>query len=66
MNSLSLPAINALSSYEVSAVNDGCYQFFTDHGVHCTVEFVLDDSLMSRETYHLVIVNVSAKHNIRL
>ena len=59
MNSLSLSAINVLSSYEVSAVNDGCYQFFTDHGVHCTVEFVLDDSLMSRETYHLVIVNVN-------
>ncbi len=59
MNSLSLPAINALSSYEVSAVNDGCYQFFTDYGVHCTVEFVLDDSLLSHETYHLVIVNVN-------
>lgn len=59
MNSLSLSAINVLSSYEVSAVNEGCYQFFTDHGVHCTVEFVLDDSLMSRETYHLVIVNVN-------
>ena len=59
MNSLSLHAVNASSSYEVSAVNDGCYQFFTDHGVHCTVEFVLDDSLMSRETYHLVIVNVN-------
>lgn len=59
MNSLSLPAINASSSYEVSAVNDGCYQFFTDYGVHCTVEFVLDDSLLSHETYHLVIVNVN-------
>ena len=59
MNSLSLSAINVLSSYEVSAVNEGCYQFFTDHGVHCTVEFVLDDSLLSHETYHLVIVNVN-------
>ena len=59
MNSLSLQAVNESSSYEVSAVDDGCYQFFTDHGVHCTVEFVLDDSLMSRETYHLVIVNVN-------
>ena len=59
MNSLSLHAVNASSSYEVSAVNDGCYQFFTDYGVHCTVEFVLDDSLLSHETYHLVIVNVN-------
>lgn len=59
MNSLSLHAVNASSSYEVSAFNDGCYQFFTDYGVHCTVEFVLDDSLLSHETYHLVIVNVN-------
>lgn len=59
MNSLSLHAVNASSTYEVSAVNDGCYQFFTDYGVHCTVEFVLDDSLLSHETYHLVIVNVN-------
>lgn len=59
MNSLSLHAVNASSSYEVSAVNDGCYQFFTDYGVHCTVEFVLDDSLLSHETYHLIIVNVN-------
>ena len=43
----------------MSAVNDGCYQFFTDYGVHCTVEFVLDDSLLSHETYHLIIVNVN-------
>ena len=59
MNSLSIHAVNASSSYEVSAVNDGCYQFFTDYGVHCTVEFVLDDSLLSHETYHLIIVNVN-------
>ncbi len=59
MNSLSLHAVNASSSYEVSAVDDGCYQFFTDYGVHCTVEFVLDDSLLSHETYHLIIVNVN-------
>ena len=59
MNCLSLQAINELSSYKVTGVGQGCYQFFTDHGVHCTVEFVLDDSLMSHETYHLVIVNVN-------
>ncbi len=59
MNRLSLQAINKLSSYEVTEVGEGCYQFFTDYGVHCSVEFVPDDSLMSRETYHLVIVNVN-------
>ncbi len=41
MNSLSLPAINALSSYEVSAVNDGCYQFFTDHGMMSTIAIMI-------------------------
>ena len=59
MKPLSLDAINAISAYKVSEVSDGCYQFFTEHVVHCSVEFVLDDSLMSRETYHLVIVNVN-------
>ena len=59
MNRLSLQAINTRASYQVGEVSEGCYQFFTDYGVHCTVEFVLDDSLMSRETYHLIIVNVN-------
>lgn len=63
MNSLSLQTINASSSYEVSAVNDGCYQFFTDYGVHCTVEFA-----RSRH-YATAFLNVgslrmSARHNI--
>ena len=61
MNPLSLQLINASSSYEVTEVSEGCFQYLTDHGVHCSVEFVLDDSLMSRETYHLIIVNVNHK-----
>ena len=63
MNQLSLQAINSNASYEVSEVGEGCYQFFTDYGVHCSVEFVPDDSLMSRETYHLVIVNVNHQNS---
>jgi len=59
MNRLSLQTINESSPYEVSEVGENCYQFFTNYDVHCTVEFVLDDSLMSREAYHLVIVNVN-------
>jgi hypothetical protein len=59
MKQLSIQAINESSSYKVSEVSLGSYQFFTDHGVHCTIEFVPDDSLMSREAYHLVIVNVN-------
>ena len=59
MNTLSIQAINARAPYDVTEAGASCYQFFTDHGVHCTVEFVLDDSLLSHETYHLVIVNVN-------
>ncbi len=59
MRPLSITAINSTSAYEVSEVSEGCCQFFTDYGVHCSVEFVFDDSLMSHETYHLVIVNVN-------
>ncbi len=61
MKPLSVQAINNISPYEVSEIGTNCYQFFTEHGVHCSVEFVYDDSLMSRETYHLVIVNVNHK-----
>ena len=61
MKPLSVQTINNISPYEVSEIGTNCYQFFTEHGVHCSVEFVYDDSLMSRETYHLVIVNVNHK-----
>ena len=46
MNSLSLSAINVLSSYEVSAVNEGCYQFFTDLSA-IIAEFTETISLLS-------------------
>ena len=46
MNSLSLHAVNASSSYEVSAVNDGCYQFFTDLSA-IIAEFTETISLLS-------------------
>lgn len=59
MRPLSIDAINETSAHEVSEVSKSCFQFFTDYGVHCSVEFILDDSLMSHEAYHLVIVNVN-------
>ena len=49
MKPLSVQAINNISPYEVSEIGTNCYQFFTEHGVHCSVEFVYDDSLMSRD-----------------
>lgn len=47
MNELSLTAVNSSAPYDVSQAGEGCYQFFTSHGVHCSIEFVLDDSLMT-------------------
>jgi hypothetical protein len=64
MNRLSLQAINESSSYDVTEVGEGCYQFFTDNGVHCMVEFVLDDSLMSRETYHLLSMSITKSRQV--
>ena len=61
MKSLSLDIINSTAPYEVVAVSEECFQFMTEHEVHCSVEFVLDDSLLSHETYHLIIVNVNHK-----
>ena len=62
MKRLSIQAINDSSSYEVSELSQGCYQFFTDYGVHCTVEFVPDDSLMSREAYDTYLSLVMTCH----
>ena len=61
MKSLSLDSINSTAPYEVAVVGEECFQFMTEHGEHCSVEFVLDDSLLSHETYHLIIVNVNHK-----
>ena len=61
MKSLSLDTINSTAPYEVATIGEECFQFMTEHGVHCSVEFVLDDSLLSHETYHLIIVNVNHK-----
>ena len=54
-----MTTVNSSAPYDVSQAGEGCYQFFTSHGVHCSIEFVLDDSLMTHEAYHLVIVNVN-------
>ena len=40
MNQLSIHAINESSSYEVSEVSDGCYQFFTDTAEQaCSIKY---------------------------
>ena len=61
MNSLSAVAINGLSPYLVKIMDDGRIEFHTDFGVHYGVEFVEDDTLLSRTAYHLNIVNANYK-----
>ncbi len=46
MNQLSIQAINESSSYEVSEVSPGCYQFFTDLSA-IIAEFTETISLLS-------------------
>lgn len=48
MNPLSETAINLSSPYPVRKKEDGRMEFYTDHGVHYGVEFVEDDTLLSR------------------
>ena len=59
MNPLSETAINLSSPYPVRKKEDGRMEFYTDHGVHYGVEFVEDDTLLSRAAYHLNIVNAN-------
>ena len=59
MNHLSESTINLHSPYQVKKMEDGRIEFHTDYGVHYGVEFVEDDTLLSRTAYHLNIVNAN-------
>lgn len=60
MKQLDIPYINSKSPYEVKkGSEENFFEFFTDHDVHYSVGFMLDDSLMVSEAYHLIIVNVN-------
>lgn len=61
MNYLSATAINMQSPYKIKIMEDGRIEFHTDYGVHYGVEFVVDDTLLSRTAYHLNIVNANHK-----
>ena len=59
MRQLDIPCINRKSPYEVKkGSEENFFEFFTDNDVHYSVGFMLDDSLMMSEAYHLIIVNV--------
>lgn len=66
MNALSLEIINAVVPYHVKeSVEEGFYEFFTIHDVHCSIGFVEDDILMKEDAYQLIIANVNHRASPR-
>ena len=60
MNCLSVKHINEVAPYHVEpAEEEGFYQFFTDSKVHYSVGFLLDDILLTQESYQLIIANLN-------
>lgn len=60
MNSLSLHAVNVSSSYEVSAVNDGCYPP-SDVKVRDTIIAIIDEFFVENNTPLLYICETGDK-----
>ena len=58
---LSLERINSGETpYQVEPTEqNGFYQFFTDGGVHYSVDFMEDDVLLSKNSYQLIIANIN-------
>lgn len=66
MNLLSLENINQKAPYRViEAGKRSFYDFFTAHGVHYSVGFMEDDTLLSCEAYQLIIANVNNRKSPR-
>ena len=59
MNRLDIKLVNGQAPYKVEESDEeNFFEFFTEHDVHYSVGFMLDDCLMQNEAYHLIIVNV--------
>ena len=59
---IDLDFFNSQSPYKaVAGVPDGFYEFITDYGVHYSVGFLEDDSLISHDAYQFIISNVNHK-----
>ena len=60
MTPLNLEGINRTATYYVGCDSSGMeYRFQTKYGVQYSVAFINDDSLLSRESYQLIIANVN-------
>ena len=66
MNPLSLELINKVAAYPiVRNAQDGFFHFFTDGGVHYSVGFIEEDTLLSKESYQLIIANLNNRKSMR-
>ena len=66
MNLLSLELINKVTAYPiVRNAQDGFFHFFTDGGVHYSVGFIEEDTLLSKESYQLIIANLNNRKSMR-
>lgn len=60
MNPTPVDTINLTATYTVSSDQQGSeFKFSTKYGVQYSVSFMEDDSLLSRESYQLIIANVN-------
>ena len=59
---IDLESYNSRSPYKAAkSSDDGFYEFVTDYGVHYSIGFMLDDSIINHETYQFIIANVNNK-----
>ena len=59
---IDLESYNYSSPYMATKYqDDGFYEFVTDYGVHYSIGFMLDYSIINHETYQFIIANVNNK-----
>lgn len=59
---IDLESYNSRSPYKATkSSDDGFYEFVTDYGVHYSIGFMFDDTIINHETYQFIIANVNNK-----
>ena len=59
---IDLDSYNSRSPYRaIKSSSDGFYEFVTDFGVHYSIGFMFDDSIINHEAYQFIIANVNNK-----
>lgn len=59
---IDLNSYNSRSPYKaVASSSEGFYDFITDFGVHYSIGFMYDDTIIDHEVYQFIIANVNNK-----